>query len=211
MEDDLAIPTVDVVLADELGFIGLIDGCLEALALADELAADIDVTGMSSHREGCDEAAFDKKVRIMPHDIPILAGAGLGLVCIDDEVMRPLLHLLRHEGPFESGRKSGTAAPAQAGLLDDIDDRFRTLLDDRLGTVPLAALLRGLESPVLETVEIGEDAILVGERHDCSSFNVVAPPIGSEVCRPICEPGLGVSPRRIASMIRSVFGPSRSS
>src|SRR6185437_7834633 len=39
-------PAIDVVLADQLGLIGLIDRSLQVLALPNELAADIDVAGM---------------------------------------------------------------------------------------------------------------------------------------------------------------------
>ena len=43
MHDDVEIPAVDVVLADQLGLIGLLDRRLQPLALANEFAADIDV------------------------------------------------------------------------------------------------------------------------------------------------------------------------
>ena len=46
MDVDVEIPAVDVVLADQLRLIGLVDRGLQALALADEFAADIDVAGM---------------------------------------------------------------------------------------------------------------------------------------------------------------------
>ncbi len=58
------------------------------LALADEFAAHIDVAGMRAHREAGDQAAFDQQMRIVPHDLAVLAGAGLGLVGIDDEIAR---------------------------------------------------------------------------------------------------------------------------
>src|SRR3546814_14761058 len=49
--------------------------------------------------------------------------------------------------------------------LDLFDDRVLAALHQILGLVPIAARLRGLEVPRLESVEIGEDAILVGEAH----------------------------------------------
>src|SRR5581483_6273210 len=108
-------PAVDIVLADQLGLIGLVDRGLQTLALPDELAAHIDVAGMGAHREAREQAALDQEMRIVPHDLAVLAGAWLGLVGVDDEIAWPaVLVLLRHEGPFQPGRKSCAAAAAQA-------------------------------------------------------------------------------------------------
>ena len=54
-----------------------------------ELAADIDVGGAGAHGEAGDQAALDQHMRIEAQDLAILAGAGLGLVGIDDEIGRP--------------------------------------------------------------------------------------------------------------------------
>ena len=86
---DVERPAVDIVLADQLRLIGLIDRGLQMLALSDEFAAHIDVAGMRVHREACDQAALDQKMRIVPHDLAVLAGAGLGLVGVDHEIARP--------------------------------------------------------------------------------------------------------------------------
>ena len=129
-DDDVEIPAVDVVLADQPGLVGLVDRRLQRLALADVLAAHVDEGGVRAHREGGDQAALDEKMRIVPHDLPVLAGAGLRLVGVDDEIVRPPIRLLRHERPFEAGREAGAAAAAQAGLLHLVDD-------------PVAALARG--------------------------------------------------------------------
>ena len=111
---EVEVPAVDVVLADQLGLIGLVDRRLQALALADEFAAHVDVAGMGAHGEAGDQAALDQQMRIVPHDLAVLAGAGLGFVGIDDEIMRPLVRLLGHERPFQAGREAGAAA-ARAG------------------------------------------------------------------------------------------------
>ena len=167
---------VHVVLADQLRLIGLIDRGLQPLALADELAAHVDVAGVRAHREARDQAALDQQMRIVPHDLAVLAGAGLGLVGVDDEVVRPAVVLLRHERPLQPGREAGAAAAAQARRLHLVDDPVAALLDDGLGAVPGAARARALEAPVLETVEIAEDAILVGEHRSIfpQSFFCVA-------------------------------------
>src|ERR1700719_1146625 len=105
-------------------------------------------------------------MRIMPHDLAVLAGAGLGLVGIDHEIARPAVGgFLRHERPFQAGRETRPAAAAQARGLHLVDDPVAALVDDRLGAVPCAAAARALEAPVMEAVEVLEDAVLVIE-HD---------------------------------------------
>ena len=113
VDDEVEVPAVDVVLADQLGRVGLVDGRLQALALADELAAHVDVAGVRAHGEGGEQRALDQQVRIVPHDLAVLAGAGLALVGIDDEVGGPRI-ALGHERPLEAGREAGAAA-ARAG------------------------------------------------------------------------------------------------
>src|SRR6202035_2235203 len=107
------------------------------------------------------QAALDQEMRIMPHDLAVLARAGLRLVGIDHEIGRPPVRLLRHERPFQPGRETGAATPAQAGGLDLVDDVVAPLLEDRLGAVPGAAAARAVEGEILAAVEIAEDAILV--------------------------------------------------
>jgi hypothetical protein len=163
---DVERPAVDVVLADQLGLIGLVDRGLQMLAFANEFAAHVDVAGMGVHREARDQATLDQQMRIVPHDLAILAGAGLGLVGVDHEVARPPVGgFLGHERPFQPGRKTRPAAAAQAGRLHLADDPVAALVDDPLGAVPGPTAARALEAPVVEAVEVPEDAILVVE-HD---------------------------------------------
>ncbi len=77
MQIEIEVPGIHIVLADELCVIGLVDRGLEDLALADELTADIDVGDMRPHGEAGQERALDQKLRIVAHDVPVLAGAGL--------------------------------------------------------------------------------------------------------------------------------------
>ncbi len=105
---------VDIVLADELRLIGLVHRVLQRLAFGDELAAHIDVAGVGAHREGGDQRAFDQRMRVVAHDLAILAGSRLQLVRVDDEIMRTLrIDLLGHEGPFQAGGEARAAAAAQ--------------------------------------------------------------------------------------------------
>jgi hypothetical protein len=52
---------------------------------------------------------------------------------------------------------------AQAGCLHFLDDPLATLLHDLGGAVPIAALARAVEAPVVEAVKIGEYAIFIFE------------------------------------------------
>ena len=161
---------MDIVLADEAGLIGLVDGGLEMLALADEFAAHIDVAHVAGHGSTGDQAAFDQQMRIMAHDLAVLAGAGFGLVGIDDEIVGALANHLGHEGPFEAGGEAGAAAAAQADRLDFVHQPVAALVDEGFGIEPAAALLGALKAPVMEAVEIGENAILVSEHGSLSPF-----------------------------------------
>src|SRR5262249_30305118 len=100
-------------------------------------------------------------MRIISHDLAVLAGAGLGLVGIDHEIVRSAVGLLGHERPLQPGREAGAAAPALARRLHLVDDPVAPLLQDRLGAVPATARPRAIEAPVVLAVEIEKDAILV--------------------------------------------------
>src|SRR5258707_2333436 len=103
-------------------------------------------------------------MRVVPYDLPVLAGAGFGLVGIDDQIARPAVgRFLGHERPFQTGRKTRAAASAQTRGFHLGDDPVAALVDDGLGAVPGAAAARGFETPVLEAIEIAEDAVLVVE------------------------------------------------
>ena len=45
---------------------------------------------MAAHGGAGQQAALDQQMRIVPHDLAVLAGAGLGFIGIHDEVVRPL-------------------------------------------------------------------------------------------------------------------------
>ena len=78
------------ILADQPGRVGLVDRRLQMVRLVDELAADIDVAVVRAHADARQEAAFDQLVRVVADDVAVLAGAGLALVGIDDEIVRPV-------------------------------------------------------------------------------------------------------------------------
>jgi hypothetical protein len=153
VNDDVEVVAVEVVLADEVSLIGLRHGRLQPLALADEFAADVDVAGVNAHGEAGNEAALHQQMRIVPHDLAILARAGLRLVGVDDEVVRPPLHrLLGHKRPFESGREAGAAAAALTRGLHLGDDGVAAFLQDRFGAVPGAPRACAGKAPIAPAV-----------------------------------------------------------
>ena len=96
------------------------------LTLRYELTTNIDVTNLCTHREGRDQTTLNEVLRIMTHDVAVFAGARFGFVCVHDQIMWALFHLLRHERPFKAGREPSPTAPTQARLLDDIDNGVMT-------------------------------------------------------------------------------------
>ena len=48
---------------------------------------------MRAHGEAGDQAALDQVMRIVAQDLAVLAGAGLGFVGIDDEIVRAAVAL----------------------------------------------------------------------------------------------------------------------
>ena len=63
---DVEVVAVDVPLADQLRVIGFVDGALERFPFPDVLAADVDVGRDRVHGAARDDAAFQKRVGIVP-------------------------------------------------------------------------------------------------------------------------------------------------
>ena len=106
---EVEIPTgTGGVLAQKARVIGFVDGALQRLALADVFTADVDIAGVGVHRERGDETAFDQRVRIMAHDLAVLAGARFGFVGVDHQIGGPPVAFLGHEGPFQTRREAST-------------------------------------------------------------------------------------------------------
>src|SRR5579859_1122711 len=163
---DVAVPAVDVVLADQPRLGGLDQGRLQAHALQNVFTADVDDAVVGADGVGGQQAAFDEPVRIEAHDLPVLAGAGLGLVGVDHQEVRPLADLLGHEGPLQAGGEAGPAPATQPRRLDLVADPIGRLGEHVGGGVPHPARPCPLEAPVVQTIEVGEDAVLVFENAD---------------------------------------------
>ena len=128
VHDDVEVPAVDVVLTDQLCGIGLIDRCLQMLALAHELAAYIDEGRMRSYGEGGEQNALNQQMRVVAYDFPVLAGARLALVRIDHEIGWAGI-VFRHKRPLEAGGETCPATPPEPRGLHLVDDPVMTLFD----------------------------------------------------------------------------------
>ena len=109
------------VLAEVAGEVGLLDGALQPAYDVQHLAADVDERVVGADRVAGDDHALDQRVRRGHHQRDVLAGARLGLVGVDHQVVR-LAVALRDEAPLHAGREARAAAAAQAGVLDQRDD-----------------------------------------------------------------------------------------
>ena len=115
MDIEIERPAVNIVLADEPRLIGFRDRGLEMSTLQDKFAAHIDIRRVGAHGERGEQRALDQRVRVVAHDLAVLAGARLGFVGVDGEVMRAFgIDGLGHERPFEPGRKARASTSAQA-------------------------------------------------------------------------------------------------
>ena len=117
----------------------------------------------------------------MTHDLTVLAGAGLGLIGIDHQIVRAILDLFGHERPFQAGAKARPTATAQAGILDLVDHPVAALGQHVRGRVPRATFLRAFQSPILETVKVREDPILVFQDADHDPALQINPCRGQEL------------------------------
>ena len=176
MQVKVKVPTgFRSILAQKTGVIGLVNRVLQRLLLADVLPTNVDVAGIRVHRERRDQAPFDQRVRIVAHDLAVFAGAGFGFVSIHHQIRRPTIAFLGHEGPLQTGGKARTAAPTQAAVFHVLDDPVPPLFDDIGRSIPMTTRLCACQCPVVHTVKVGKDPVLVLQ-HSCLPFAVAAHP-----------------------------------
>ncbi len=144
--------------------------------------AEIDVAVSGAYGDAGDGHALDEHEGIALHDHPVGEGAGIAFVGVAHDVFL-LGWRLRHGAPFDAGRKSGAAAPAQAGIGDLLDNGFGADLE-RL----LQALVTAMRAVIVERARIvvhdAEKQVvlvsLVEQRWDIPLFD-----------RPIADASLG--------------------
>ena len=139
--------------AEDAGGICLLAGGLHLRQRLRVLAADVDVGHLGPDRIGADRAALDQRVRRPPHDLAILEGAGLRLVGVAAEVVGLAIAGL-HEAPLHPRGEAGAAAPAQPGVLHDLDDLGRLHLERLLERDVAAALAPAVEADGLLLAEV---------------------------------------------------------
>ena len=67
--------------------VGVGDGLFDDLQQVAVLAAEIDEAQLGADGEPGDHGAFDDGMRVFEEDDMVLAGAGLGLVAVDEDVL----------------------------------------------------------------------------------------------------------------------------
>ena len=147
VHDDLQVVAgAQDVLAGVAGGVRLPDRLLQAPDDVQHLAADVDEGVVGPDRVRGDDHALDQGVRRGHHQRDVLAGARLGLVGVDHQVLR-LRVVLRDEAPLHAGREAGAAPPAEPGVLD-LSDHVGGRHAERLaqGVVAAALLVVGRAS-----------------------------------------------------------------
>jgi hypothetical protein len=89
---------------------------------------------------GRDQHPLEELVGVALEQDAVLEGAGLHLVGVGDQVLRPGRALAeRHEAPLGRGGEAGAAAPTQAGVLDQGLHAARVEVLEHLAQRPVAA------------------------------------------------------------------------
>src|SRR6516162_257 len=142
MDDELEIETgTEDILAQIAARIGFRDSGVHKVQDIAVFATNVNETVMGANGAARDNNAFDQLVRVHFHQRAILAGTGLGLVGVADDVFG-LGGILRDEGPLHAGGKACAATSAEIRFLDFVDDLLR-----RHG---FQDLVEGLVSAMLE-------------------------------------------------------------
>jgi hypothetical protein len=166
VHDDVEVEAgAEDVLAEGADHVGVGDGGLQPAYDVKRLAPHVDERLVGANREARDDDALEQDVGVGEHERHVLAGAGLGLVGVDDQVVR-LVVTLRDEAPLHAGRESGATAPTQAGVLDQRDDRVGLHGGQRLARGGIAAAVT-LDRPRLLVAPVGAQ--------NGSQFHAVSP------------------------------------
>src|SRR6266851_2192660 len=86
-------------------------------------AANVDEAFRRAYRASRNDDAFDHLVRVHLHQWTVFAGAGLGFICVADDIFL-LRRSLGNKRPLHAGGEARAAAPAEVRFLDFVDDRL---------------------------------------------------------------------------------------
>ena len=122
--------------AEEIRLAHRLERVAQDLELVLVLAADVDEHVLRLDRVRRDEAALEEPERDAQHDLAVLERAGLGLVRVDDEVVRlrraaPASGRTPTCGPSGSLRRRGRAGPDVSSSRDDVVRRHGARLAER--------------------------------------------------------------------------------
>ena len=98
-----------------------LDRALEDFRALREFSADVDVRGVRIERITGDQHSFEQLVRIFVNDVAVFECARLGFVGVADQIHRPLFVRL-DKAPFQTAGESRSAAAAESGVFDFVDD-----------------------------------------------------------------------------------------
>ncbi len=143
------------VRADVAGGVRLVQRGGDALLGEGHLAADVQEALAEPGRVAGDEAPLDQLMGIAFHQQPVLVGARLALVAVDDEVARP--HALGREAPLDAGGEAGAAATEHGGALDLVVDVGGGLGERRLQPLVAAGREVALERVGILVLEARRD------------------------------------------------------
>mmetsp|Transcript_7723 Transcript_7723/g.47889 ORF Transcript_7723/g.47889 Transcript_7723/m.47889 type:complete len:475 (-) Transcript_7723:181-1605(-) len=172
-EEIVVVPAAAGVFPQETRVVGFLPGLLQSKPFVDVLSADVNVADAGTHAYTCQEAAFQQLVRIVSHDLAILARSWLRFVRVDDEVRRSSVRSFGHEAPFQSGWEARTSSSTQSRRLDFVDDPISSHFDQFLGLVPIATLSCTLQERIVLSVQVGEDSIFVWKAAEAGLFACV--------------------------------------
>ena len=127
---------------------------------------------LRAHRQARDHHAFDHGMRIVLENQPVFAGAGLAFVAVAQNVFR-LGRLLGHERPLQSGAETRAATPAQAGILDLVDDAVRPHAQGLLHRLVAVQLQVAINIGRTQAESLGDDFYFVGMGNQISHDEIV--------------------------------------
>ncbi len=136
---ELGIGAEDVLAQKAFG-VGIGNGLLHNVQKIAILAAQVDKANFGADGQAGNDRTFNHCMRIVQKDQVILAGSGLALIAVDQDIFW-LFRLLGDERPLHARRKSSPSAAPQAAGLHLVDNPGRSLLQ---------ALFRGRIAPQFE-------------------------------------------------------------